>query len=307
MGREEEIEYAREHGIPVKGGTEIAPYSIDDNLWGRSSEGRWIEDLDARARRRRLPARDAARAGARRAAGSCRSASSAACRSRSTASGSGSSSCSSASPSSAAATASGSSTTSRTGSSASRSATSTRCRRRRSSCPRTRSSRSSSARSTRTSSSRGLDRQWAYLVYAGLWWEPLRGDLDAYMERVNEQVTRHDRRQALQGLGARRDADVAERRLRPGAGVVRGVRRAVLPAGVAGLHRAVVAAVADGPPAARARRRRGRGRPFSRIGGPRSRARPALAALRARPSAGAGAAGARCLAAAGGMTWAVTG
>jgi argininosuccinate synthase len=49
MGREEEIEYAREHGIPVKGGTEVSPYSIDDNLWGRSSEGRTIEDLDAAA------------------------------------------------------------------------------------------------------------------------------------------------------------------------------------------------------------------------------------------------------------------
>jgi argininosuccinate synthase len=47
MGREEEIAYAREHGIPVKGATEAgAPYSIDDNLWGRSSEGRWIEELD---------------------------------------------------------------------------------------------------------------------------------------------------------------------------------------------------------------------------------------------------------------------
>jgi argininosuccinate synthase len=46
MGREEEVAYAREHGIPVKGGSEVAPYSIDDNLWGRSSEGRWIEDLD---------------------------------------------------------------------------------------------------------------------------------------------------------------------------------------------------------------------------------------------------------------------
>jgi argininosuccinate synthase len=45
MGRDEEIAYAREHGIPVKGGTEVTPYSIDDNLWGRSSEGRWIEDL----------------------------------------------------------------------------------------------------------------------------------------------------------------------------------------------------------------------------------------------------------------------
>ena len=49
LGREEEIAYAREHGIPVKSaqGTESeAPYSIDDNLWGRSSEGRWIESLD---------------------------------------------------------------------------------------------------------------------------------------------------------------------------------------------------------------------------------------------------------------------
>ena len=45
MGRNEEAAYAREHGIPVKGGAEVAPYSIDDNLWGRSSEGRWIEDL----------------------------------------------------------------------------------------------------------------------------------------------------------------------------------------------------------------------------------------------------------------------
>jgi argininosuccinate synthase len=50
MGREEEIAYAREHGIPIKtqpgeGSEAAAPYSIDDNLWGRSSEGRWIEDL----------------------------------------------------------------------------------------------------------------------------------------------------------------------------------------------------------------------------------------------------------------------
>src|SRR5919108_4765129 len=45
MGREEEVAYAREHGIPVKGGAELPPYSIDDNLWGRSSEGGSIEDL----------------------------------------------------------------------------------------------------------------------------------------------------------------------------------------------------------------------------------------------------------------------
>ncbi|MGI9556858.1 MAG: argininosuccinate synthase, partial [Solirubrobacterales bacterium] len=34
-----------------------------------------------------------------------------------------------------------------------------------------------------------LEQQWAYLCYAGLWHEPLRGDLDAYMESANEHVT----------------------------------------------------------------------------------------------------------------------
>ena len=34
-----------------------------------------------------------------------------------------------------------------------------------------------------------LDNQWGFLAYAGLWWEPLRGDLDSYMESVNAQVT----------------------------------------------------------------------------------------------------------------------
>ncbi|MBI5309874.1 MAG: argininosuccinate synthase [Actinobacteria bacterium] len=47
MGRQEEIEYCREHGIPVAGGTEAPPYSIDDNMWGRSSEGKSIEDLNS--------------------------------------------------------------------------------------------------------------------------------------------------------------------------------------------------------------------------------------------------------------------
>ena len=45
MGRDEEIAYAQEHGIPVASTVE-RPYSIDDNLWGRSSEGGVIEDLD---------------------------------------------------------------------------------------------------------------------------------------------------------------------------------------------------------------------------------------------------------------------
>ena len=34
-----------------------------------------------------------------------------------------------------------------------------------------------------------MDEQWAYLVYAGLWWEPLRTDLDAFMEESNSMVT----------------------------------------------------------------------------------------------------------------------
>jgi argininosuccinate synthase len=46
MGREEEVEYARRNGIPIKGGTEAPPYSIDDNIWGRSSEGGPIEDIE---------------------------------------------------------------------------------------------------------------------------------------------------------------------------------------------------------------------------------------------------------------------
>ena len=45
MGRDEEIAYAREHGIPVPATVE-RPYSIDDNLWGRSSEGGVIENLE---------------------------------------------------------------------------------------------------------------------------------------------------------------------------------------------------------------------------------------------------------------------
>ena len=34
-----------------------------------------------------------------------------------------------------------------------------------------------------------LDSHWAYLCYAGLWHEPLREDLDAYMDSANEFVT----------------------------------------------------------------------------------------------------------------------
>ena len=100
-----------------------------------------------------------------------------------------------------------------------------------------------------------LDRQWAYLVYAGLWWEPLRSDLDAYMESVNEQVTGTIGMKLYKGIGARRHARVAERGLRRGAGDLRDQSGGLFSQQASpGLHRAVVAAVADGPPLAHARR-----------------------------------------------------
>jgi len=43
MSRPEEIEYAREHGIPVPA-TKESPYSVDENLWGRSIEAGPLED-----------------------------------------------------------------------------------------------------------------------------------------------------------------------------------------------------------------------------------------------------------------------
>lgn len=44
FSREEEIEYAEKHGIPVPV-TKKSPYSIDENLWGRSIESGILEDL----------------------------------------------------------------------------------------------------------------------------------------------------------------------------------------------------------------------------------------------------------------------
>jgi argininosuccinate synthase len=192
MGREEEIAYAREHGIPIKShptqGTEAAPYSIDDNLWGRSSEGRWIEELDHAPEddvfqlvRRPEDAPDesehvelsferglpvalngerlelvelierAAEIGARNGVGIVDHIED------------------------------------------------------RIVGLKVRDIYEAPAAAIilpahqelerlvctihQNQFKPQLDRQWAYLVYAGLWWEPLRGDLDAYMETVNEQVT----------------------------------------------------------------------------------------------------------------------
>jgi argininosuccinate synthase len=192
MGREEEIAYAREHGIPIKGahppGTEVTPYSIDDNLWGRSSEGRWIEELDHApeqdvfqlvtpperapdepqvvevAFERGLPVsldgerlelvpllERAADIGARHGVGIVDHIED------------------------------------------------------RIVGLKVRDIYEAPAAAILLTAHQeleklvstihqnqfkpGLDRQWAYLVYAGLWWEPLRADLDAYMDAVNDQVT----------------------------------------------------------------------------------------------------------------------
>ncbi|HEX6348021.1 MAG TPA: argininosuccinate synthase [Candidatus Dormibacteraeota bacterium] len=43
MNREDEIEYAARHGIPVPASVE-SPYSTDENLWGRSIEAGILED-----------------------------------------------------------------------------------------------------------------------------------------------------------------------------------------------------------------------------------------------------------------------
>ena len=43
MGREEEIEYAAKHGIPVPAKKDF-PYSVDDNMWGMTWESGEIED-----------------------------------------------------------------------------------------------------------------------------------------------------------------------------------------------------------------------------------------------------------------------
>jgi len=43
MGRDEQLEYCRKHGIPVKQ-TKEKPYSYDDNMWGVTGEGGEIEN-----------------------------------------------------------------------------------------------------------------------------------------------------------------------------------------------------------------------------------------------------------------------
>ena len=232
MGRDEEIAYARKHGIPVKGGVESAPYSIDDNLWGRSSEGRWIEDLshapdddvfqlvtrpelapdeaqvvEVEFERGVPVALDgerlglvelierAAEIGMRHGIGIVDHIED------------------------------------------------------RIVGLKVRDIYEVPAAAILLTAHRELerltgtihqnqfkpelDRKWAYLVYAGLWWEPLRADIEAYVEHVNERVTGTIGLKLYKGSGARGHALEPERGLRRPARDVRGVRRAVLPERVA--------------------------------------------------------------------------
>src|SRR5207248_1194915 len=109
MGREEEVAYAREHGIPIKGGIETPPYSIDDNIEDRIV-GLKVRDLYE------VPAAAIVLTAHREL---------------------------------------------------------------------------EKLVSTRHQNlfKPGLDAHWGFLVYAGLWHEPLLGDLNAYMDKANETVT----------------------------------------------------------------------------------------------------------------------
>ena len=152
------------------------------------------------AARRRLRARHRARGRAGRAAGRGGRVRARRARWRSTASGSASWSCSSAPARSAPATASGSSTTSRTGSSGSRCATSTRCPAAAIILPAHKELEKLVGTIHQNNFKPQLDDQWAFLVYAGLWHEPLLGDLNAYMDVRERAGDGRDHDAALQGL-----------------------------------------------------------------------------------------------------------
>ncbi len=47
-----------------------------------------------------------------------------------------------------------------------------------------------------------VDQQWSFLVYAGLWYEPLREDLHAFIEKTQERVTGTVRLKLYKGLAS---------------------------------------------------------------------------------------------------------
>ena len=100
-----------------------------------------------------------------------------------------------------------------------------------------------------------LEDKWAYLCYAGLWYEPLREDLDAYMESANRFVTGEVTMKLYKGSATVVARELALRALRPRARLLRRVRGRLQPGREPRVHRAVHAAEPDGAPGSRARPR----------------------------------------------------
>jgi argininosuccinate synthase len=188
MGGEDEVAYARNHGILVKGGSEAPPYSIDDNLWGRSSEGGAIENPDEPPRQDRivgLKVRDLYEV-----------------------------------PAAAIVLAAH------------------------------RDLEKLVSTIHQNSFKRTLEDRWAYLCYAGLWWEPLRADLDAYMDSAKQQVTGEVTVKLYKDSATPVCPGLALRAVRPGARRIRRVRREVQPGRRSRLHRAVHPPEPNGTPPA---------------------------------------------------------
>jgi argininosuccinate synthase len=53
MGRDEEIEYAQQHGIPIKQKADV-PYSWDENVWSNTGEGGEIENPELKPKLERI-------------------------------------------------------------------------------------------------------------------------------------------------------------------------------------------------------------------------------------------------------------
>ena len=239
MGREEEIAYAREHGIPVKGGTEVSPYSIDDNLWGRSSEGRAIEDLEApppddvfQLVTRPEDAPDEAGAGP----GRVRAGSAGLARRRAAGPGRADRA---GRASSGRSTASGSSTTIEDRIVGLKVRDLYEVPAAAIIMPAHRELEKLVCTIHQNNFKGALESHWAYLCYAGLWLEPLRADLDAYMDSVNEVVTGEVTIKLYRGSATPVARSSPHALYDRNAGLVRRVGRGVLPARQPGVHRVV--------------------------------------------------------------------
>ena len=90
----------------------------------------------------------------------------------------------------------------------------------------------------------GVEREWSWLVYSGLWMEPLRFALDSFVRTTQRRVTGHGQAQALQGRPQGRRSVVGELALQSQAvDLPEGLH--VRPVVGGRVHRAVGASVED--------------------------------------------------------------